>query len=340
MKDEIFSEPEVLLKTINNNINVVKAIAQDIKKKNITNIATVARGSSDNAAICFKYICEILCGIPVMEFHSSVTTMYKAEVKMKNNMMIAVSQSGKSIDTLAVLNNARKNGALTVSVTNDPNSPLAKASHYNLDLSCGEEKSVAATKTFAAELVVLYMLAIEISGKDLFPLIYSIPEKITNILSRYDEIKSLARKIANYQNTVILSRGTMQGVAKEMDLKFKECCYNMSHFYSVTDFMHGPLAIVDDKTSVLVLAPDGECTENYIDIVTRLKLLDAKITVLSDIKDVIDTADNYIIMPKCDNITAQLVYAAVCHILVMEIALEKGINPDQPRNLKKVTITK
>lgn len=340
MKDEIFSEPNIVLNSINNNIHLIKEIANEVKSRNINNIATVARGSSDNATLCFKYATEILAGYPVMEFHPSVTTMYKSEIKMKNNLMIAVSQSGKSIDTLAVINNSRKNGALTVAVTNDADSPLAKAAHYHLNISCGEEKSVAATKTFIGELVVLYMLAIALSDKDLYAVIYSLPQKIQSIIDKHEEIKQLAQKISMLDNTIVLSRGIMQGVGNEVSLKYLECCYNLSNFYSVTDFMHGPLAIVDDKTNVLVLAPDSEFRGNFIDIVTRINLLGANITSISDIKDVNDTATNCLTMPKCDMLTSTILYSTACHLLLMEISYARGLNPDSPRNLSKVTITK
>lgn len=340
MRDEIFSEPCVLVNTINNNLNTIKAIAEEVKKRNINNIETVGRGSSDNASICFKYATEILSGFPVMEFHPSVITMYKSEVKLSNNLVIAISQSGKSIDTLAVLNHSKKSGALTVALTNDATSPLAKAAHYHLDLSCGEEFSVAATKTFVAQLVVLYMLSIALSDKDLMPVIFAIPDKIQQVLDNYENIKELAKSLINDQNTIILTRGIMQGIGKELSLKYQECCYNLSHFFSINDFMHGPLAIVDENTNVLIIAPASECSSNFTDMAVRLKLLGAKVTTISDIKELNQSADAYLEMPSADMLTASIIYATAGHLLVTELAILRGINPDAPRNLKKVTITK
>lgn len=340
MKDEILSEPQVLRKAVSNNIGVVKTIVAEVKKRNIHSIATVARGSSDNAVMSFKYVSEILSGYTVMELHPSIVTMYKSNINLNNYLMIAVSQSGKSIDTLAVLDQANRSGAITVAVTNDPTSPLARGAQYHLDLSCGEERSVAATKTFAAELMVLYMLAIELSGKDLYPILYAIPDKLAELSARYDEFRDVGRSISDQTNTIVLTRGPMQGVGRELALKYKECCYIMSQFYSVSDFMHGPLAIIDENSSVLLLAPDGECAQNYIDMATRLSLLGAKITAITDMKEVGCVADHTITMPKVDMISSTLLYAFVGHIMIFEIAREKGLNPDLPRNLKKVTVTK
>ena len=341
MKNEIFSEPEVLKNTLNNNLDVIKAIAAEIKQKNITNIETVARGSSNNAALCFKYACEIMAGIPVMEYHPSITTMYKSEVRLNNNLLIAISQSGKSIDTLAVLNHSRKNGAITVAVTNDPESPLAKAAHYSLNLACGEELSVASAKSYIAELLVLYMLAIEISGKDVKAVLYSIPSKIQEVIDRFDEIHLLAERLKDYENTIILTRGIMQGVGKEISLKYIECCYNLCHYFSINDFLHGPLSIIDDRSNVLLIAPDSELKEDFMDITLRLKLLGAKVTVISDIKELLHVADDKLEMPHCNNLlTPSIIYSVAGHLLVNELAYLRGINPDSPRNMKKLVITK
>lgn len=341
MQQELFSEPQVIRDVISNNKEIIAKIALEVKKRGITNISTVARGTSDNATICFKYICEILTGMPVAECHPSVITIYKSRVKISDNMTIAISQSGASIDTLAVIDTAKKAGALTVAVTNSPDSPLAKMAHYHIYLSAGEEKSVAATKTFIAELVALYMLAIALSGKEqIMSKLHDMPDKLASLFELNDKFIELAELLKDKNNFVVLTRGTMQGVGKELALKFAECTYSFGHSYSVTDFMHGPLALVEEDINVVMLAPDSECTENYLDIAARLNLLGAKITALTDIPGIIDIADNSIVMPSSDYMTSTILYGSAVHMLVMNIAIAKGLHPDTPRNLKKVTITK
>ncbi len=341
MQQELFSEPTVIRDAISENENQVNAIASAVEKNKIKNITIIGRGTSDNAGLCFKYITEILSGIPVGTAHPSVTTMFGGNVDYSSHLVIAISQSGKSVDTLAVLDGARKKGGLTVAVTNDPLSPLAKAAHYHLYLAAGEEKSVAATKTFAAELVVLYMLAIALSGKkNIMPTLYNVPDKVSEIIKMIPSIRSLAEATRNEHSFIVLSRGPMQGVGKELSLKLAECCYSMANFYSVTDFMHGPLALLEEGVNVILIAPKGECTTNYIDMATRAKLLGANVYAFSDIPEVLNIANVGVKMPEADFMTATFTYAMAIHLYSLNLAIEKGLNPDTPRNLKKVTITK
>ena len=342
MKDEILSEPIVLKNTISNNLETVKRIAELVKQRNITSIATVSRGSSSNAVTCFKYFSEILSGYSVLEIHPSVITMYGAKPDFSKHLMIAVSQSGQSTDTLEVMKCANDSGAVTVAVTNDENSPLAKCAQFHLHLSCEQEHSVAATKTMAAEVLVLGLLVLGLADKfDQVATLEKIPDKLAELASRYDEIKDLARKISHQRNVIILTRGPMQGIGREVALKYKECCYVMSHFYSVSDFMHGPLAIVEEGSSVLMLAPSDECLHDYIEMATRLNLLVATVTAITDTNEVSCAASYSFVMPeRADMITDAVLYAFVGHILCYEIAFDKGLNPDVPRNLKKVTVTK
>lgn len=340
MQQELYSEPDVIRNAIEENKSVVENIAKAVKDKGIKNITVIGRGTSDNAGLCFKYITEILSGIPVGTAHPSVTTMYDGKVDYGSHLVVAISQSGKSVDTLAVLDNANKKGGLTVAVTNDQNSPLAKAAKFHLYLAASEEKSVAATKTYAAELVVLYMLSIALSGKNLMPLIYDLPDKVANIMELLPKIRMVAEITGKEKNFIVLSRGPMQGVGKELALKLAECCYSFANFYSITDFMHGPLALLEDGVNVIILAPDGECKNNYIDIATRAKVLGANVYAFSDIPEVLNIASAAVKMPKAHFITATLTYAMAIHLYCLNLSIEKGLNPDAPRNLKKVTITK
>ena len=148
MFDEILTEPEVIKNAIRANEKKVTDIAAEVKKRKIKNITIIGRGTSDNAGLCFKYFAEILSGIPSGTAHPSVTTMYGANVDYSDHLFVAISQSGRSIDTLAVLSQANKQGALTVAVTNDATSPLARAGKYHLDLSAGVEKSIASAKSY------------------------------------------------------------------------------------------------------------------------------------------------------------------------------------------------
>lgn len=341
MQQELSCCPNVIAKAYETNKELVVKIAQAVREKNIKNITIIGRGSSDNAGLCFKYITEIIAGIPVGNAHPSVTTMYGAEVNYENQLVIAISQSGRSIDTLAVLDNAKKHNALTVAVTNDEDSPLANLAKYHLFLNAGEEIALGATKTFTAELTVLYMLAFSIANKPKYmKQIEEMPAKVQEVLALIPSIRRLAHGLKDKNNFIVLSRGSMQGVGKELALKFNQCCYCFSQFYSITDFMHGPIAMLDEGVNVIILAPHGECAENYTDISGRASLLGANVFVLSDTQEVLNYAEEFVQMPVSDFITSTFTYSVAVHLLGMYVAIEKGIDPDNPRNLVKVIITK
>jgi len=340
MQQELFSEPTVIQNALQANAEVTESIAKEVKKRGIHNITIIGRGTSDNAGLCFKYITEILCGIPCGTAHPSVTTMYGAKVNYNGHMVVAISQSGRSIDTLAVLQEAKATGGITVAVTNDAQSPLAKAADFVLNLSAGEEKSYVATKTFAAELVVLYQLAVALSGKKLDAILKQIPDKVGEIINYQPEIRKMSEALVKENNFIVLSRGPMQGVGKELALKLGETSYCFANFFSITDFMHGPLALLEEGSNVILLAPSGECSDNYRDIATRARLLGCNVYAFTDIPDVLNIANIGIKMPKADYMTATLTYSMAMHLMCLVLSGEKGLNPDLPRNLKKVTITK
>ena len=340
MFDEILTEPEVIKNAIRANEKKVRAIAAEVKKRGIKNITIIGRGTSDNAGLCFKYFAEILAGLPSGNAHPSVTTMYGANVDYSENLFVAISQSGRSIDTLAVLTQANKQGALTVAITNDETSPLAKAGRYHLDLSAGAEKSIASAKSYIAELTVLYMLAIALSGKPLMPVVYAFPQRVEEAIALLPAIQEAAEQTKDLNNFIILSRGVMQGVAKELQLKLNECAYTFAQFYGTNDFMHGPYALVEEGVNVIILAPDGECSENFRDIATRLQLLNANVLTFSDNQDILNRATYGVKMPTMDSLSSTIAYSVAMHLFALELAKQKGRNPDAPRNLKKVTITK
>ena len=340
MYDAILSEPAVIMQAIRANEKKVMEIAAEVKKRKIKDITIIGRGTSDNAGLCFKYFAEILAGIPAGTAHPSVTTMYGANVDYSGHLFVAVSQSGRSIDTLAVLTQANKQGALTIAVTNDAASPLAKAGKFHLDLSAGEEKSIASAKSYIAELTVLYMLAIALSGKSLMPIVYAFPKRVEEALALLPAIEEAAEQTKELNNFIILSRGVMQGVGKELQLKLNECAYTFAQFYGTNDFMHGPYALVEEGVNIIILAPSGECSENFRDIATRLQLLNANVLTFSDNQQLLNLATYGVKMPAMDSLSSTIAYSVAMHLFAIELAKQKGKNPDAPRNLKKVTITK
>lgn len=338
MQQEIFSEPSMMKRTIAACTPVLADIAKAFKQRNITNIVTMARGTSDNAATVFSFVCPLKTGIKVGKYHPSLTTVYDCNVDMKNTCMVVISQSGMSKDTIAVMDKAMKNGALTVAVTNNAQSPIAKNADFHLFMDVEEEKSVAATKTYIGELFALYMLA-EALGGNLDCDMNKLADRIQEILNLNPEIEKVAKKLYTKNNFIILSRGTMLGTGDECALKLTECCYLFNRSYSSANFMHGPLSLLDDKANVILLAPDCECKQEFIDMTKRAKGLGANLTVFSDVPEILELATDKIVMPKANTVEAPVLYGTAISLLALNIGLAKGLNVDTPRNLNKVTIT-
>lgn len=338
MQQEIFSEPTMIRRTIASCRPVAAQIAAAFKQKGITQLVTLARGTSDNAAEVFSFLCPLTTGVKVGKFHPSIYTVYNKPVDMKDTCMIIVSQSGMSKDTIDVFRKAKAAGAMTVAVTNNTESPVAKEADFHLFMDVEEEKSVAATKTYIGELVALLTLA-EAMGADVTSQIDACPAGIENILSKFDEIAAAAKKIYKEKSNIILTRGTMLGTGNECALKLTECCYMFNRAFSTANFMHGPFSLIDENANVILLAPSGVFSEEYKNLAARIVSLGGKLTVFSDIPEVLNVAANKVVMPACDDISAPVMYGVAVSLLALNVGLAKGLNVDTPRNLNKVTVT-
>lgn len=338
MQQEIFSEPEVLKRTAKACRAMQGKIREEFAKRNITKIITMSRGSSDNASTVFSFVCPLYSGKLVGKYHPSLTTVYGADVDLSSTCMIIVSQSGMSKDTVAVMEDAKARGALTIGVTNDENSTVAKGCDIHLFLDVDEEKSVAATKTYIAEIIALYLLT-ECVGKEVDMCVDKIIAKIPSVLALNDDIAAVAKELHERNNFIILSRGTMLGSGDECSLKLTECCYIFNRSYSAANFMHGPLSLLAEGANVIMFAPDGKFNDEFISMAKRIREAGADLTAFTDIPEVEGLADRSIKMPHgCDK-CAPVLYGVAASLLALNIGKAKGLNVDAPRNLKKVTVT-
>ncbi len=184
---ELLSAPQAVREVIETNAKSIKAIARDARTRGISNITTVARGTSDNAATYFKYMAEIIGGFMVSKYSQSVTTIYNASINLKKNMILAISQSGMSEDAILVATSAKEAGAMTVAVTNNKNSTLAKICDHHIYLQEVEERSIIATKTFVAQLTAMYMLANELSPSPAKMNVSTLPKMLEEFIADYQE---------------------------------------------------------------------------------------------------------------------------------------------------------
>lgn len=341
MLKEIFEQPDILQHVCSKNSDILLGISREIKKRNIKYAVIAARGTSDHAAIFGKYLIESTCHIPVALAAPSVVTAYRADISYKEALVIGISQSGEAKDVLEIIKQANATGAFTIAITNFTDSPLAKSAFAHLHCAAGIETSVAATKTFTSELYLLALLGAYISGSpELYGLLLAVPDKLHTILTKKDEIFELAKRYRFMKECFTLSRGYNYCIAMESALKLQECAYVLAKAYSISDFMHGPLAMIENDTPCLVFLESGIFTDEMAGFINRIKKMGADITTFTNDSKLMDLSDRFVRMPDCHALESPFFFACAAQMFACAVSMEKGLNPDEPRNLKKVTITK
>lgn len=343
MLKEIKQQPETLKRCIENNNALLSQIICEIKKKNIDNLLIAARGSSDHSGIYGKYIIEHELGLPVSLCAPSIITLYGRKLNLKNTLVVGISQSGKAEDVLEVIKNAKSQNALSISITNNTESPLANLTDFHLFADAGIEKSVAATKTFTAQMMLLALLTAKWSGnKTLFNELEIVPENIKNILEMEEMIEAKAQLCRNMKDGFVLARGINYPIALEGALKIQETTYIKTKGYAISDFYHGPFAMVEQGTNIIVFAPEGPSLSDAKEIVEKLERVKAEIVLVTNTKGEFEDKDKIIFkIPTTSNDLVSPFYNTLwAQIFACKLSLAKGLDPDLPRNLKKITITR
>ena len=340
MYEEIHQQADAVKITKKINLDKIKLIAKKIKEKNITNVVLSARGSSDNVCVYFKYMCEIFAGLPCGFAAPSVSTVYGGKLNYKNTLVIGVSQSGQGLDILNVIEEAKKAGALTIAITNYETSLLAQAADYHLYLGCGVEKSVAATKTFITEMYVLGLMCAEIANSDyLRKNLDLVPSLLKETLKEEENIFNLAKSCVDMYDCYFLARGINYVSVLESALKLQETTYVKSKAYSVSDFYHGPFAVVDDTQNIFLLHGFGRCNMNLYEMFEKLMDAKANVYVISNDSYFTDYSKT-LFVPRCEECISPFAIIEAMQIFSCFLSVLKGNNPDIPRGLKKVTVTR
>ncbi len=342
MWDEIKEEPKVIETCFSRNRSLAVEIVEDIRQRNIDRIMIAARGTSDHAAVYAKYIMEIMLGIPVALAAPSIFTVYHRNLQLCNTLVIGISQSGKAADVLEVIKSANSAGALTVSITNYPDSPLALETKYHLDCSAGIEKSVAATKTFLAQITLLATLTAVWAGDEkILNEIEYLPQKVEIIIQNAGYIIEKVQRYRYMEECFVLARGVNYAIALESALKIQETCYVRAKAYATSDFYHGPYAMIEQGMPVVVFAPNGPSLEDVKEMIIKLKGSGAELLIISDNEELSAFGDCFFAIPSVNNdIISPFYNVVIAQIFACRLALAKGLNPDSPRSLNKVTITK
>ena len=340
MLQEIAEQPAALEKTITEERDKIARLGQSLQGRDIDLIVLVARGSSDNAALFGRYLLEITTGIPVSLSAPSVHTLYQAKLNLKRALVIGVSQSGEGEDINRVLENARQCDAFTIGITNEPHSSMVKLVDETLLMHGGKERSVAATKTFTGQMMLFNMLAASLARNGLKVDYEKIPAFAARALEQQPAIAELVQRYVFMENCVVVGRGLAYANAYEFALKLMETCYVVAERFSSADFLHGPVAMIERHFPVILFAPPGVMLEGTKALIERLRELSADTLVITSDLDAAAKCSRSIIMPReIDEFLAPIPYIIPAQLFAALLAEAKGLNPDQPRSLSKVTRT-
>jgi glucosamine--fructose-6-phosphate aminotransferase (isomerizing) len=351
MLEEIREQPAALERTLKAELRGMERLRARFEKERPRFVVLAARGTSDNAAQFGRYLIEITTGIPVALAAPSVSTLYHAKLRMEGALLAAVSQSGESTDTNVVLEEAKAQGAFTVGITNEASSTLAKMADHAVLVRAGREKSVAATKTYTGQLLSFYLLAWALGAELEVEDFRRLPELAAAALKLEPEIEERVERFRFMNHAVVVGRGLNYSNAFEWALKMMETCYIVAERFSQADILHGPIAMVDQSFPAFVLAPPGATWPVMNELITKLQGLKAETMVLTD-RSNREAPKTAVRVPAALAFQARRgktampadLYTPVPYIIPAQmfaarLAAVKGLNPDQPRGLSKVTLT-
>jgi len=355
MEKEIYEQPQAILNTIDGRIggddvldNIFGLGSAELFAQ-VERIQIVACGTSLHAgrvaANWFSSISELPCQVDYASEYR-----YRNPHVDKNSLLITISQSGETADTLAALRYAKGKDYLgSVGICNVPTSSLARESDFVLFTNAGPEIGVASTKAFTTQLAGLMLLALSLAkSRELNPILRkrvvtalrTLPEVIHETLKLKDQILAIAPAIASKDNALFLGRGVFYPIAKEGALKLKEISYIHAEAYPAGELKHGPLALIDENMPVIALAPESEIAEKLVSNLEEVKARGGTLYVFADPSVTMDVNNGAVIsMPKCDFLLTPIIYTIPLQLLSYEVALLRGTDIDQPRNLaKSVTV--
>ncbi len=298
----------------------------------------VARGTSDHAALYAKYLIEIMHQLPAGLASPSTMTAYGARPRLHEVMLIAVSQSGGSPDLVRTVEIGRQQGAVTLAVTNDAASPLARAAELHLDIHAGEERAVAATKSYTAQLLTLYLLLDRLRGGD-GAAAERLPAWGEALLSQDRVLAEIAQRYRFAQRLVVTARGYSYPTAREAALKLMETSYISAQAFSGADLLHGPLAMIDPQVPVLAVVPEGVGGAAMRRVLPRLFEARADVFCVG-VRDAVQQAASGLTLP--DGVPEEIspiIEILPFQMLALHLAVARGEDPDAPRGLHKVTKT-
>ena len=342
MLDEIREQPAALERTLRQERGPIEQVRRIFERTRPRFIMLVARGTSDNAAQFGRYLLEITTGIPVTLAAPSVFTLYEARLQLDDALVIAISQSGESTDTNLVLERAREQGARTLGITNEAGSALARIAEHVFLVHAGREQSVAATKTYTGQLLMLYLVAYSLGAKIDAEQLAQLPDWASRAIELEPEMADRAERFCRMDHAVVVGRGLNYANAFEFALKLMETCYVVAERFSTADLLHGPIAMVEQSFPAFLFAPAGVTWPGMREIVEKLSQLKAETLLFTDQnnREASAMAGRAIVLPvSIEELFTPIPYIIPAQLFAASLAEQKGLDPDQPRTLSKVTKT-
>ncbi len=342
LRTEIHEQPDVVETLLDQEAGNARRIAARLRAHGFLYVIIAARGTSDNAARYGQYLLGAHNGLPVALATPSLFSVYRQPPRLEGALVVGISQSGQSTDIVAVLEEARRQSVPTLAITNAPGSPLAGQADHVIDLHAGQERAVAATKTYTAELAALALLSCMLDENlERRESLRRIPATIRRALDNDQRIAAAVERYRYMESCVVLGRGYNYATAFEIALKLKELNYLIADPYSSADFMHGPIAVVGSGFPAVVIAPSGGMFDTMRGFSLELRSRGAELLIISDREDLLSEGVTPLPLPiGTPEWISPLVAVVPGQLFALHLTLAKGNDPDQPVGLQKVTITR
>ena len=340
LKSEIFEQPAVLDRLLQTQAGTARNIARTIRSRDIHWVLIAARGSSDHAALYAKYLWGSRNGLPVALAAPSLYTLYHTPPRLHGALVVGISQSGQSPDIVSVLADARRQGALTLAITNDLSSPLAREAEMVLDACSGPERAIAATKTYTTQLLSIALLSAALSDEGT-EVLERVPEWVRQALALDGSIEQAAQRYRDMTQCAVLGRGLNYATAAEWSLKLKELTSVVAAPYSSADFRHGPVAIVTRGFPVLAVVPGGAVFEDVLALLASLvEERGIDLVAISNEEKALALAGTPLALPaELPEWLSPLVSIVPAQLFCYHLTRAMGRDTEAPEGLSKVTRT-
>jgi glucosamine--fructose-6-phosphate aminotransferase (isomerizing) len=355
LRDEIGQQPDVARRVLAGQLGAIREIAAEVGKRPVEGLMIAARGTSDHAAIYAQYLFGAFHRLPVALAAPALVSVYGRPPRLDRWLTIGISQSGRSPDVVGVIAAARAQGGRTIAITNEADSELARAAEFSIDLAAGPERAVAATKTYTAELLAVAALASAYRAHGDEPddgafggasearlaALAAVPDALDEVLRTEPDAERIAVERRDMDHCIVLGRGFEYATAREWALKLKELAQVGADPYSPPDFEHGPLALVEPGYHVFAVAPSGHAAPDVDALLTRLRAeFDVDLVVISDDARTRGLGRASIAVPAgLAEWLTPIVSIVPAQLFAFHLTRAKGLDPENPRWLSKVTLT-